>query len=63
MSNFLKINRIEALDEIDKQCEFLKNLTKNVDFITQTRNTSFQLKMATSPILIVQFVFNRVENQ
>ena len=30
---FLKINRVEAIDEMDKLCEFHENLTKNVDFI------------------------------
>ena len=30
---FLKINRIEAMDEMDKFCEFHENPTKNIDFI------------------------------
>ena len=30
---FLKINRVEAIDEIDKLCKFHENPTKNVDFI------------------------------
>ena len=30
---FLKIYRVEAMDEIDKLCKFYENLTKNVDFI------------------------------
>ena len=30
---FSKINRVDAIDEIDKLCKFHKNKTKNVDFI------------------------------
>ena len=30
---FLKINRVEAIDEMDKVCKFHGNPTKNVDFI------------------------------
>ena len=30
---FIKINRIQAIDEMDKLCKFHENLTKNVHFI------------------------------
>ena len=32
---FFKINRVEAIDEMDKMCKFYENPTKNVDFITK----------------------------
>ena len=31
--SFFKINRVEAIDEMDKMCKFYKNQTKNADFI------------------------------
>ena len=30
---FIKINRVEAIDEIDKLCKFHKNPIRNVDFV------------------------------
>ena len=30
---FLKIDRVKAIDEMDKLCKFHENPTKNVDFI------------------------------
>ena len=56
---FFKINRIQAVDDIDKLCKFYENLTTNADCITETRNANFQLKMATFPLLIVQFFFSK----
>ena len=34
---FLKIDKVEAIDEIDKLCKFHENPTKNVDFVAYTR--------------------------
>ena len=59
------MNRVEAIDKIDKLCKFRYNQTKNVDFIAETRNANFQLKMATFPIPIVRFSvlkINRIED-
>ena len=48
-----KINRVQAVDDIGKLCNFRENLTTNADCIAITRNANFQLKMATFPLLTV----------
>ena len=57
-----KFSRVQAVDDIDILCKFLEN-SQNPDCIVYTRNKSFQLKIATFPLLIVQFLFkiNRVQ--
>ena len=40
---FFKINRVQAVDDIDKLCKFHENPTTNADCIASTRNVNFQL--------------------
>ena len=46
---FFKIDRVRAVDDIDKLCKFHKNLTTNADFIAYTRNANFQHKWLLFP--------------
>ena len=46
---------VQAVDDIDRLCEFQDILTTNADCIALTRNAKCQLKMATFPLPIDHF--------
>ena len=54
---FFKINRRQAIHDMDKLCKFHKNVTTNADFNVYTKNANCQFKMATFPLVIVWFIF------